>query len=133
MCACLRPIHTNVCPNCGFVAKPVNKVFTVDGELHELRKGKNTNRVEVYGMFKQICIDRGNAPGRAWHLSTEYFKQKPISSEYNSALPCPPSCEILRFEKSRRIAYAKGKARSPVFTIPVGGFYQSRDPEDVPF
>ena len=84
-------------------------------------------------MFKQICIDRGNAPGRAWHLSTEYFKQKPISSEYNGALPCPPSCEILRFEKSRRIAYAKGRARSPAFTIPVGGYYQSADPEDVPF
>ena len=25
MCACLRPIHTNVCPNCGFVAKPVEQ------------------------------------------------------------------------------------------------------------
>src|SRR5262245_6104577 len=93
-CAFLRPAGTNKCPNCGFEARPVNKVRVIDGELREL-DGKSKrpiiNRVEVYGMFKQLCIERGKKPGYAWHLSAEYFGQKPRSSEYSNAQPTPPS------------------------------------------
>src|SRR5262249_561648 len=71
-CAYLRPAGTNKCPNCGFEAKPVSKVRVVDGELRELGRNSHQgfNRGVVYGMFKQLCIDRGKKPGYAWHLST---------------------------------------------------------------
>ena len=44
VCACLRPPTTNVCPNCGFEAKPVNKVLMLDGELRELDRNKRQHR-----------------------------------------------------------------------------------------
>ena len=57
MCACLRPPTTNVCPNCGFEAKPVNKIRIVDGELRELDRNKHSivNPAEVYGQLKWIA------------------------------------------------------------------------------
>jgi DNA repair protein RadD len=139
-CAYLRPAGTNKCPNCGFEARPVSNVRVVDGELHELNGKKKRpiiNRGEVCGMFKQICIERGKKPGYAWHLSTEYFGQKPPSSEYSNAQPTRPTIEILRWEKSRRIAWAKAHPR-PSLTlassaVPIGGFYVNHNPEDVPF
>jgi superfamily II DNA or RNA helicase len=117
-CAYLRPAGTNKCPNCGFEARPVNKVRIVDGELRELGRNNRQgfNRAVVYGMFKQICIERGKKPGYAWHLSTEYFGQKPPSSEYSNAQPTAPTIEILRWEKSRRIAWAKTHPR-PSLTL----------------
>jgi DNA repair protein RadD len=139
-CAYLRPAGTNKCPNCGFEARPVSKVRVVDGELRELdRNGRQIiDRAEIFGMFKWIVQERGNNPGRAWHLSTEYFGQKPPSSVFNNAEPTRPSIEILRWEKSRRIAWAKAHARPSITAsssaVPVGGFYVNpSSPEDIPF
>lgn len=114
MCACLRPPTTNVCPNCGFEAKAVSKVHMLDGELRELDRNKRgiVNPIEVYGMFKHICNARGYKAGWAFHKSEEYFGHRPTG--FDAAPPCEPSREILRWEKSRRIAYAKGRARSLV-------------------
>jgi DNA repair protein RadD len=111
MCACLRPPTTNRCPNCGFEAKPVNKVIMLDGELRELDRNKRSivNPMEVYGMLKHIAHARGYIPGWAFHRATEYFGHRPTG--FDAAPPCEPSREILRWEKSRRIAYAKGRAR----------------------
>jgi len=90
-------------------------------------------------MFKYIVAERGNAPGRAWHLSTEYFGQKPPNSEYNNPQPTPPSIEIQRWEKSRRIAWAKAdrpviKSDLVIGSSAVGSFYiNPNNPEDIPF
>jgi DNA repair protein RadD len=43
-CAYLRPAGTNKCPNCGFEAKPQNKIRVVDGELKELNSAKRPNK-----------------------------------------------------------------------------------------
>ena len=110
MCACLRPPSTNVCPNCGFEAKPVNTVRVLDGELRELDRNKRAiiNPAEIYGQLKWICQERGYKPGWAYHKAKEYCRtDRPIG--FNAAPPCPPSRAILRWEKSRRIAYAKGR------------------------
>jgi DNA repair protein RadD len=135
-CACLRPPSTNICPNCGFEAKPVNTVRVVDGELRELDRNKRqiVNPIEVYGQFKYICERRGYKPGWAYHKAEEYFGRKPEG--FDAAAPCPPSQTILRWEKSRRIAYAKGRARGLTAlssTIAVGGIYPSKGPDDIPF
>jgi hypothetical protein len=53
MCACLRPPTTDVCPHCGFEARPVNTVRVLDGELRELDRNKRqiVNPVEIYGLL----------------------------------------------------------------------------------
>src|SRR6266851_3933860 len=50
-CACLRPSSTPTCPHCGFVAKPVNRIKPIDGELYEVRADKTRvfDREQVYG------------------------------------------------------------------------------------
>ena len=110
MCACLRPPPTNVCPHCGFEAKPINKVRVLDGELRELDRNKRAiiNPAEIYGQLKWIGRERGYKPGWAYHKAKEYCRtDRPIG--FDAAPLCPPSREILRWEKSRRIAYAKGR------------------------
>ena len=137
MCACLRPPTTNVCPNCGFVAQPVNTILSVDGELQELDRNKRPieNPVDVYGQFKWIGQQRNYKPGWAYHKAAEYLHCKPVG--FDAAPLCPPSQTILRWEKSRRIAFAKGRAKglltSLSSTVPIGGIYQPKDPNDVPF
>jgi DNA repair protein RadD len=108
-CACLRPAQTNKCPNCGFEVKPVDKVRVIDGELLELDGNKRgiINPAEVYGAFKYIGIQRNYKPGWAYHKSTEYLGAKPI--RFDAAPPCPPSRQILNWEKSRRIAWWRGQ------------------------
>jgi superfamily II DNA or RNA helicase len=61
-CACLRPPSTNVCPHCGFEAKPVNTVRVIDGELHELDRNKRQiiNPTEVYGDHTRNIQQRKN-------------------------------------------------------------------------
>jgi superfamily II DNA or RNA helicase len=135
-CACLRPPTTNVCPNCGFEAKSVNPVHVVDGELRELDRNKRqiVNPAEIYGQFKWICHERGYKPGWAYHKSSEYLGTQPIG--FDAAPLCRPTREILRWEKSRRIAYAKGRARSLTMSssaIAIGETYQSKGPDDIPF
>ena len=182
-CACLRPIHSNTCPNCGFEARPVDTTKVIEGELQEMRRQKASvelvnavsaklhqegtkalmgegsgsirraigamtrdqaldlvatllvagwpeydldvvrriwnelagpakkpaySKVEVYGMFKKIAADRGNKPGRAFHLATEYYKGEKPGHEFWHAAHVMPTQDILNFERSRRIAYAKG-------------------------
>ena len=111
MCACLRPPTTNVCPNCGFEAKPVNKVLLVDGELHELdgKKRRSSIPSRSTASLSGSCQQRlqtglGLSQGRGIFRTAS-----PVG--FDAAPPCPPSRKILSWEKSRRIAYAKGRAR----------------------
>ena len=110
-CACLRPPTTNICPNCGFEAKPIDKVRVVDGELCELDSDKRplANHIEVSGQFKWIGVKRGYKPGWAFHKAAEYLGRKPIG--FDVAPLRKPSREILNWETSRRIAWAKRRSR----------------------
>jgi DNA repair protein RadD len=141
--------HTAKCPNCGFEAKPVDRVRVIDGELRELDGNKRgiTNPAEVYGQFKFIGIQRNYKPGWAYHKSEEYLGCKPV--RFDAAPLVKPSPEILRWEKSRRIAWWRGQANREAparyvhtqpasltalsSTVSIGGYYQSKDPDDVPF
>ena len=108
-------------------------ILSVDGELQELDRNKRPieNPVEVYGQFKWIGQQRNYKPGWAYHKAAEYLNCKPVG--FDAAPLCPPSQTILRWEKSRRIAFAKGRAKglltSLSSTVPIGGIYQSKDPE----
>jgi superfamily II DNA or RNA helicase len=111
-CAYLRPAGTNVCPNCGFVARPVDKVFVADGELHELNHNKKPtfDKVDVYGQLKGIALERGYKPGFAWYKFKEFFGEEPQNLSHIE--PRLPSKTIRNWVKSRQIAYAKAHPRN---------------------
>jgi len=111
-CSCLRPASTPVCPHCGFVAKPVNRIEPVEGELCELRKDKTRvfDRERVFGGLKFIARARGYKPGWAWHKYREYTGELPRGLDH--VPPQPPSPEIKRWALSRQIAWAKSRSRA---------------------
>ena len=109
-CACLRPVHTNVCPHCGFEAKVRNNIFTVDGELSELNRNKQPiiDRSNVYAQIKGAVLERGWKPGAAYWKYKEFFGgEEPRGLEH--VAPCPPSNQIRRWLKSRIIAFARAR------------------------
>jgi DNA repair protein RadD len=137
-CAYLRPAGTNKCPNCGFEARPVDKVRIVDGELRELNRTKQPiiDRADIYGQFKGLALERGYKSGFAYHKFKEYFGGEEPRG-LSDVPPREPSRAIRNWVKSRFIAYAKMHPRisnatpSPHFSItqssssvPPGGFYQ---------
>jgi len=115
-CAYLRPAGTNVCPNCGFVAKPVDKVFVADGELHKLNRNKKPvfDKSDVYGQLKGIALERGYKPGFAWYKFKEYFGEEPRGLGHIE--PRLPTTTIRNWVKSRQIAYAKAHPRNLITT-----------------
>jgi hypothetical protein len=114
-CACLRPVHTNVCPHCGFEAKVRNNIFTVDGELSELNRNKQPiiDRSNVYAQIKGAVLERGWKPGAAYWKYKEFFGgEEPRGLEHVE--PCPPSNQIRRWLKSRIIAFARARDKEEV-------------------
>lgn len=111
-CSCLRPASTPVCPHCGFVAKPVNRIKPIDGELYELRADKTRvfDRERVYGQLKFVAQERGYKPGWAWHKFNEYTGEFPRGLD--DVQPQPPSPEMQRWLLSRQIAWAKSRSRA---------------------
>jgi DNA repair protein RadD len=118
-CAFLRPPSTPECPNCGFVATPVCKVRHAEGELAELTRDKTLildpatlaeRQRRFYAELLYIGRDRSYQRGWAWHKFEEKFGCRP-PYEFNNLMPLPPSDSTLRWEKSRRIAWAKSRAR----------------------
>jgi superfamily II DNA or RNA helicase len=110
-CSCLRPASTPTCPHCGFVAKPVNRIKTIDGDLYEVRpdKSRGFDRERVYGELKFFALEHGYKPGWAWHKFNEYTGGYPRGLDY--VQPQPPSPEIKRWLLSRQIAWAKSRSR----------------------
>jgi DNA repair protein RadD len=110
-CSCLRPASTNICPHCGFVAKPVNRIKPIEGELYELRKDKTRvfDPERVFGELKFIARARGYKPGWAWHKYKEYTGEFPRGLDH--VAPRPPSPEMHRWLLSRQIAWAKSRSR----------------------
>jgi DNA repair protein RadD len=137
-CAYLRPAGTNVCPNCGFEAKPVDKVWMADGELQELSRNKKPiyDKADVYGQFKGLALERGYKLGFAWYKFKEFFGEEPRGLAHIE--PRAPSQTIRNWVLSKNIAYRKAHPRPSLIlsssAVAVGGLYiNPNNPEDVPF
>jgi DNA repair protein RadD len=111
-CHCLRPASTLICPNCGFVVKPVNKIKPVDGELVEMVSRSKAapydkdERARWHGMLAAIGLQRGyKMPSWAAANYKEKFGTWPPYG--NVVQPIAPTVEVLNWVKSRQIAYAK--------------------------
>jgi superfamily II DNA or RNA helicase len=110
-CHCLRPAATPICPNCGFTAKPVNKVRPVEGELVEMTtrsraapQAQNEHE-QWHRMLTFVGIQRGyKMPSWARANFRERFG---IWPRFNVVEPLVPSPEVLSWVRSRQIAYAK--------------------------
>jgi superfamily II DNA or RNA helicase len=118
-CALLRPPSTPQCPNCGFIATPVNKIVHADGDLHELTRAKvpiidpaakAERQRRVYAELRYIEQERGYKSGWAWHKFNERFGECPARN-LAPPVPRPPSDETRRWVKSRQIAWAKSLSR----------------------
>ena len=108
-CGHLWPGKSDTCPSCGHTRARRSEVVAVPGELQELGGGSMVSRElkqRWYSELLGIATDRGYADGWVGHKFREKFGVWPRSLE---RVAVPPSIEVARWEKSRRIAWAKGR------------------------
>jgi hypothetical protein len=101
------------CPECGFLPKrPPEYLDVRRGDLVHLKRNgalrpqdyTPEQRTTFQGMLAHIAQERGYRRGWVSHKYTEKFGHWPPT---NDVRPIPPSPEVLSWERSRRIAYAK--------------------------
>lgn len=119
-CAFLRPAGTNKCPNCGFVAEPVNKTENVDGQLYELVRGPNgkmlkrpivtpSSEQQFYSELILYAQMNGYKPGWSFYKFRDKFGKDPGRNlQPVPAADFAPS--TLSWIRSRNIARAKAAA-----------------------
>jgi DNA repair protein RadD len=108
-CGRLWPGNTDTCPHCGHVRVRRNEVIAMPGELHELGAPDGASRATKqlwYSMLMEIQQSRGYTSGWLAHKFKEKFGIWPRGLE---GIPTAPNLEVLRWEKSRRIAWAKSR------------------------
>ena len=108
-CGHLWPGNSDTCPSCGHTRARRSDVVAVPGELQELGGGPVISREVKQRWFSEllgIANDRGYAEGWVGHKFREKFGVWPRSLEH---VALPPSIEVARWEKSRRIAWAKAR------------------------
>lgn len=97
----------DVCSVCGYHRPRRNVVEVVDGEMEEL-KGAPTREVKQswYSQLMTIADSRGYSSGWVAHKYREKFGVWPRNLEDVKA---PVTQEVMKWETSRRIAWAKAK------------------------
>lgn len=106
-CNHLWPGDADTCPCCGYVRPRQNKVVNIPGELQELGAGAARDvKQSWYSQLLHIQADRGYSPGWVGHKFRDKFGMFPRGLV---DVPAPATLEVLRWEKSRRIAWAKSK------------------------
>jgi superfamily II DNA or RNA helicase len=115
-CSHVWPRNVDVCPCCGFVRQRRNEVIAVPGELHELA-GKmlaetdRAKRQSFFGQLLTLAQERNYSEGWSAHKFKEKFGVWPRGL-LHVAEPITP--EVVRWVKSRQIAWAKAKRREAV-------------------
>lgn len=111
VCDHLWPGNLDVCPSCGHVRQRRSEIIAVPGELEELGAGANSQVKQLwYSMLLHIATERAYSPGWVGHKFKEKFGLFPRGLVQ---IPTAPTVECLRWEKSRRIAWAKSKKAVP--------------------
>lgn len=112
-CSFLKAPKIHECPSCGFAPSKQSEIVCEDGELVELKakKGKATpaEKREFYAGLRGFALRNGKS--ESWVLANfrEKFHEWPHSK---SVAPAEPNEAVLGWIKSRRIAWAKAKARN---------------------
>ncbi len=117
-CAYLKPPKVLECPNCGFATKPVVDVVTMDGELIEItKKDKQERRFRAEEVFAELAWyanQKGYKNGWAFHKFKELLGAQPTAYQMTKYAPYPPQPELMKWIKSRQIAWAHSKFRTPL-------------------
>lgn len=112
-CGALKPPKVQECPHCGFVTARSSKIEEEEGELVEITGKKKrytmNEKQEFWSMALHIDRERGKGGKLAKALYRGKFGVWPCSLVN---VMIEPNYEFLSYERSRRIAYAKSKAKS---------------------
>lgn len=109
VCSHLWPSNADVCPSCGHVRTRRNDVMALPGELEEIGGMKGVSKEVKQSWFSQLIgiqESRGYSSGWTAHKYKEKFGVWPRGLDSS---PASPTLEVLRWEKSRRIAWAKAR------------------------
>lgn len=110
VCGHLWPGNSDTCPSCGHVRVRRSEIAATPGELIELdgmqSKADRALRQRWFSELSGIASERGYQSGWVAHKYREKFGMWPRNL---SPVPMSPSIDVMRWEKSRRIAWAKGK------------------------
>lgn len=112
-CPNCKFVHTAMpaCPSCGYVYRKKQAVEHVPGALHEVKDAKKAaaptqqEKREFYAQLNHIALEKGRKPGWVSHKYKERFGAWP---EFSDVVVMMPSPEVLKWVKSRDIAFAKG-------------------------
>ena len=106
-CHALWAGKSDTCSCCGFTRPVQSLVQAVPGEMHELgASAPKADKQRWYSELLAITRSHGWSDGAAAHKYREKFGVWPAKLE---KVAKPPSDEVIRWEKSRRIAWAKAK------------------------
>ncbi len=112
-CGYLKPVGVRKCPDCGWEARRQSKIENADGELAEMNgkalKADQATKQAWYSMLLRAVDERGQNPGRAFHLYKEKFGVGP-SNKFNK-VRMTPTQEVRNYVHSRNIAWAKSKGK----------------------
>lgn len=107
-----HPAH-DICPYCGHVRVRRNLVETVAGEMSELgimhkkEKYSPEYKADFYAQLLGWTVEKGKKPGLAFYRYIDKFGVQPSMAK---PAPAPPGPEVLRWIRSRNIAYANRRS-----------------------
>jgi superfamily II DNA or RNA helicase len=108
-CSALWPRGSDTCMNCGHTRERRSMVEAVPGEMEELAAAATRDSKQ---RFWSMCVHKmqvaGWSRGRAGHLYKDKFGAFPRGLQ---DVPLTPDFAFEKFNKSRIIAYLKGKAK----------------------
>lgn len=101
-----------VCPSCGHERKPSGRVETVDGDLVQISGRKAAPTMAEKQRFWAMALWLDRERGKGGRLAKGLYKGKyGVWPRGLSDVPMAPDAAFVRYEHSRRIAYAKRMAK----------------------
>lgn len=113
-CTVCGVLHTGrICPACGNERKPPHGVVeTVDGELHEITGRGRPATMADKQLFWSMALYLDSERGKGGKLAKGLYKGKfGVWPKGVMDIETPPDQKFMSYERSRRIAYAKMKAK----------------------
>jgi superfamily II DNA or RNA helicase len=113
-CGILKAPKVRECPSCGFTPSHQSEVETEEGELIEIKRGKvkasMADKQAFYSGLLEMARLKGRSKGWAAHTYRKRFSAWPHHSL--SAVPTPPSPEVIGWVRHLDIAFAKTRGKA---------------------
>lgn len=107
-CSFVKAPKVRECPKCGFVPEVRSEIENEDGDLIEVRRGKQKVTAEDKQLFWSMANFVDRERGKGGKLAKALYRSKfGVWPKGLRDIPTPPDSQFLSYEKSRRIAFAK--------------------------